>query len=158
MMISPRSAMKIGDSLELSPQSVVENDHFVNPKYRRGTSNLPGELSLQFARLGVGDDTSRYGYRHRRIFSCWRVCRRCRGSGRWCGVEFEFGRVGHDPAEAVLLVGAIVRVGVFVVATAIIVALVGVVIFVAFRFCFGFVSAVASGAFALGRVHGYGVW
>lgn len=63
--------------------------------------------------------------------------------------------MGHDPAEAVLLVGAIVRVVMFVVATAIIVAVVGVVMFVAFRFGFGFVSTVAGGAFALGRVHGY---
>ncbi len=67
MLISPRSAVVIGDSLELSPQPIVENDHFVNAEHRRGTSYLPGELSLQFSRLGVGDDTSRYGDRHRRI-------------------------------------------------------------------------------------------
>ncbi len=59
--------------------------------------------------------------------------------------------MGHDPSEAVLLVGAIVRVGVvFDIATAVIVvAVVGVAVFFAFGFGFGFVSAVTVAAFAL---------
>jgi len=120
LLIPTRTPSIIRHRLERTSQSIIEHDNFIHAEYRRRPSDLSSQLGLQLARLGVGDDTSRYGNGYGGIVTGGGRGGRSIAGTAAGGLEFEFGWLGHDPSESmmavvamVIIVGTSMIVGVF---------------------------------------------